>query len=142
MDISISITINFQHFYPVPIRVVIRVQERVVVVYVKLLISLIANEGLLPSTFTGMNAQKSSYKILLKRDGISPNYVVNGLITTTLPWSEGTKIRYDLLGKAMLSATLYIIFFKWLRLFLNLLFSLYHFIKQWRYKGNEKNSIN
>jgi prepilin-type N-terminal cleavage/methylation domain-containing protein len=25
-----------------------------------------------------------------------------------------------------------------LRLFLNLLFSLYHFIKQWRYKGNEK----
>ena len=110
--------------------------------YVKLLISLIANEGLLPSTFTGMNAQKSSYKILLKRDGISPNYVVNGLITTTLPWSEGTKIRYDLLGKAMLSATLYIIFFKWLRLFLNLLFSLYHFIKQWRYKRNEKNSIN
>ncbi|EEP9257303.1 shufflon system plasmid conjugative transfer pilus tip adhesin PilV [Salmonella enterica] len=62
------------------------------------------NEGLLPSTFSGMNAQKSSYKILLKRDGISPNYVVNGLITTTLPWSEGAKIRYDLLGKAMLSA--------------------------------------
>ncbi|EOD4069161.1 TPA: shufflon system plasmid conjugative transfer pilus tip adhesin PilV [Yersinia enterocolitica] len=62
------------------------------------------NEGLLPSTFTGLNAQKSAYKILLKRDGISPNYVVNGLITTTLPWSEGTKIRYDLLGKAMISA--------------------------------------
>ncbi|EEQ00833.1 hypothetical protein AC27_1989 [Escherichia coli 1-182-04_S3_C2] len=37
---------------------------------------------------------------------------------------------------------MYIIFFKWLRLFLNLLFSLYHFIKQWRYKGNEKYSIN
>lgn len=62
------------------------------------------NEGLLPSTFSGINAQKSAYKILLKRDGISPNYVVNGLITTTLPWSEGSKIRYDLLGKAMLSA--------------------------------------
>lgn len=62
------------------------------------------NEGLLPSTFTGLNAQKSTYKILLKRDGISPNYVVNGLITTTLPWSEGTKMRYDLLGKAMVSA--------------------------------------
>lgn len=62
------------------------------------------NEGLLPSTYTGVNAQKSSYKIILKREGTSPNYVVNGLITTTLPWSEGTKIRYDLLGKAMLSA--------------------------------------
>lgn len=62
------------------------------------------NEGLLPSTFSGINAQKSAYKILLKRDGISPNYVVNGLITTTLPWSEGSKIRYDLLGKAMVSA--------------------------------------
>lgn len=62
------------------------------------------NEGLLPSTFLGINAQKSGYKILLKRDGIIPNYVVNGLITTTIPWSEGTKIRYDLLGKAMVSA--------------------------------------
>ena len=62
------------------------------------------NEGLLPSTFSGINAQKSAYKILLKRDGISPNYVVNGLITTTVPWSEGAKVRYDLLGKAMLSA--------------------------------------
>ncbi|WP_409339347.1 shufflon system plasmid conjugative transfer pilus tip adhesin PilV [Klebsiella sp. K4-172] len=62
------------------------------------------NEGLLPSTFSGLNAQKSAYKIILKRDGLSPNYVVNGLITTTLPWSEGAKIRYDLLGKAMLSA--------------------------------------
>ena len=64
----------------------------------------LVNEGLLPSTFTGLNAQKSAYRIILKRDGISPNYVVNGLITTTLPWSEGTKTRYDLLGKAMLSA--------------------------------------
>ncbi|MBE5212550.1 shufflon system plasmid conjugative transfer pilus tip adhesin PilV [Pectobacterium sp. A535-S3-A17] len=62
------------------------------------------NEGLLPSSFTGLNAQKSAYKIILKRDGISPNYVINGLITTTLPWSEGSKMRYDLLGKAMLSA--------------------------------------
>ncbi|GKV84827.1 hypothetical protein PEC301296_11390 [Pectobacterium carotovorum subsp. carotovorum] len=62
------------------------------------------NEGLLPSTFSGQNAQKSAYKIILKRDGISPNYVVNGLITTTIPWKEGAKIRYDLLGKAMLSA--------------------------------------
>jgi hypothetical protein len=30
--------------------------------------------------------------------------MVNGLITTTLPWSEGGKIRYDLLGKAMQEA--------------------------------------
>ncbi|PWW10116.1 shufflon system plasmid conjugative transfer pilus tip adhesin PilV [Mangrovibacter plantisponsor] len=62
------------------------------------------NEGLLPASYTGVNAHKSSYKILLKRSGITPNYVVNGLITTTLPWSEGGKFRYDLLGKAMQEA--------------------------------------
>lgn len=59
------------------------------------------NEGLLPASYTGINAQKSSYKIILKRSGLSPNYVVNGLITTTLPWMEGDKYRYDLLGRAI-----------------------------------------
>lgn len=62
------------------------------------------NEGLLPVSYTGVNAQKSSYKILLKRTGTTPNYVINGLITTTLPWSEVGKYRYDLLGKAMQEA--------------------------------------
>ncbi|MCM7086405.1 shufflon system plasmid conjugative transfer pilus tip adhesin PilV [Enterobacter hormaechei] len=62
------------------------------------------NEGLLPVSYTGVNAQKSSYKIMLKRSGATPNYVVNGLITTTLPWSESGKLRYDLLGKAMQEA--------------------------------------
>lgn len=64
----------------------------------------LVNEGLLPVSYTGVNAQKSSYKILLKRSGTTPNYVINGLITTTLPWSEGGKFRYDLLGKAMQEA--------------------------------------
>ncbi|EKN4862929.1 shufflon system plasmid conjugative transfer pilus tip adhesin PilV [Yersinia enterocolitica] len=64
----------------------------------------LVNEGLLPTSYTGVNAQKSSYKILLKRSGTIPNYVINGLITTTLPWSEGGKFRYDLLGKAMQEA--------------------------------------
>ncbi|QQO67221.1 shufflon system plasmid conjugative transfer pilus tip adhesin PilV [Klebsiella michiganensis] len=62
------------------------------------------NEGLLPSTYTGTNANKSSYKIILKRDGTSPNYVINGLITTSAAWIEGGKTRYDLLGKAMQTA--------------------------------------
>ncbi|WP_410736400.1 shufflon system plasmid conjugative transfer pilus tip adhesin PilV [Citrobacter freundii] len=62
------------------------------------------NEGLLPVSYTGVNAQKSSYKIMLKRSGATPNYVVNGLITTTLPWSKSGKLRYDLLGKAMQEA--------------------------------------
>ena len=64
----------------------------------------LANEGLLPVAYTGINMQKSSYKIVLKRSGATPNYVVNGLITTTLPWSESGKLRYDLLGKAMQEA--------------------------------------
>ncbi|WP_407654865.1 shufflon system plasmid conjugative transfer pilus tip adhesin PilV [Brenneria populi] len=62
------------------------------------------NEGLLPVSYTGKNAQASSYKIILKRDGTAPNYVINGLITTTLAWKEGAKIRYDLLGRAMWTA--------------------------------------
>ncbi|NUA87985.1 shufflon system plasmid conjugative transfer pilus tip adhesin PilV, partial [Escherichia coli] len=62
------------------------------------------NEGLLPVGYTGTNAQKASYKIVLKRSGTAPDYVINGLITTTSPWTEGKNIRYDLLGKAVQSA--------------------------------------
>ncbi len=62
------------------------------------------NEGLLPVSYTGINANKSSYKVLLKRSGIAPNYVINGLVMTTAIWNEGGKVRYDLLGKAMQSA--------------------------------------
>ncbi|VUS27905.1 hypothetical protein SB6412_00401 [Klebsiella pasteurii] len=64
----------------------------------------LVNEGLLPASYTGINAQKSSYNIILKRSGTSPNYVINGLITTSSPWVEGDKYRYDLLGKAMQEA--------------------------------------
>lgn len=61
----------------------------------------LVNEGFLPVGYTGVNMQKSSYKIVLKRAGTAPNFVINGLITTTSPWLEGRKYRYDLLGKAM-----------------------------------------
>ncbi|MEQ9883443.1 shufflon system plasmid conjugative transfer pilus tip adhesin PilV [Pectobacterium brasiliense] len=64
----------------------------------------LVNEGLLPAGYTGVNMQKSSYKILLKRAGTTPNYVINGLVITTLPWSEGNRVRYDLLGRAMQAA--------------------------------------
>lgn len=62
------------------------------------------SEGLLPSSFSGINANQSSYTILLKRSGISPNYVINGLVTTNSAWTEGSTVRYDLLGKAMQAA--------------------------------------
>lgn len=62
------------------------------------------NEGLLPSSFTGVNINKSAYTILLKRNGTAPNYVINGLITTNTAWTEGNRVRYDLLGKAMQTA--------------------------------------
>ncbi|WJM81133.1 shufflon system plasmid conjugative transfer pilus tip adhesin PilV [Pectobacterium brasiliense] len=64
----------------------------------------LVNEGLLPAGYTGVNIQKSSYKILLKRAGTTPNYVINGLVITTLPWLEGNRVRYDLLGRAMQAA--------------------------------------
>ncbi|HDH0903474.1 TPA: shufflon system plasmid conjugative transfer pilus tip adhesin PilV [Klebsiella oxytoca] len=64
----------------------------------------LVNEGFLPVNYAGDNLQKSSYKILLKRDGTTPNYVINGLVATTAAWKDGSKIRYDLLGKAMMAA--------------------------------------
>ena len=64
----------------------------------------LVNEGLLPTAYTGINVKKSPYKIILKRDGASPNYVINGLISTAMAWIEGGNIRYDLLGQAMQSA--------------------------------------
>ena len=64
----------------------------------------LVNEGLLPSSFNGYNIIKSPYKIILKRDGSSPNYVINGLITTASSWTENGAVRYDLLGKAMQTA--------------------------------------
>lgn len=62
------------------------------------------NEGLLPSSFTGVNINKSAYTILLKRNGTAPNYVINGLITTNAAWTSGNRVRHDLLGKAMHTA--------------------------------------
>ncbi len=62
------------------------------------------NDGLLPSSFSGVNSFKSPYKILLRRDGTSPNYIINGLITTSSPWIIGNNTRFDLLGLAMQSA--------------------------------------
>ncbi|ECK0672416.1 shufflon system plasmid conjugative transfer pilus tip adhesin PilV [Salmonella enterica subsp. diarizonae] len=61
----------------------------------------LVNEGLLPSSFNGYNVIRSPYKIILKRDGMSPNYVINGLITTASSWMVNGNVRYDLLGKAM-----------------------------------------
>lgn len=69
--------------------------------YCEITYQTLINEGLLPSTFNGINSQKSQYKIILKRSGISPNYVINGLVATTISWKDDNKIRYDLLGKAM-----------------------------------------
>lgn len=62
------------------------------------------NEGLLPVSYSGINIYKSPYKILLKRGGTAPNYVINGLVMTTKAWKEESKTRYDLLGKAMQTA--------------------------------------
>lgn len=59
------------------------------------------NEGLLPKSFNGINLNKSAYTILLKREGINPNYIINGLITTNNSWNDGELIRYDLLGHSM-----------------------------------------
>lgn len=55
------------------------------------------NEKLLPFTESGMNIQKSHYRILLKRYGEYPKYKIKGLIVTTIPWAIDGVRRYDLL---------------------------------------------
>ena len=67
-------------------------------------VATLVNEGLLPTTYKDTNSFRSPYKIIFKRSGTSPNYLINGLITTSAAWIEGGAIRYDLLGKAMQSA--------------------------------------
>ena len=64
----------------------------------------LVNEGLLPSTYVGRNAFGSDYSIQFKRNGVSPNYVIDGIIVTNNAWIEGGKTRFDLLGKAMQAA--------------------------------------
>ncbi|MDI6976699.1 shufflon system plasmid conjugative transfer pilus tip adhesin PilV [Serratia sp. Se-RSBMAAmG] len=62
----------------------------------------LVNEGLLHSSYSGRNVYQSGYTIVLKRSGTAPNYVIDGLISTTTPLTLGAStIKYDLLGKAM-----------------------------------------
>jgi len=51
-----------------------------------------------------MKFLRSGYNIFLRREGVAPNYVINGLVSTDNSWIDGGKIRYDLLGKAMYAA--------------------------------------
>lgn len=60
------------------------------------------NEGILPSTYKGLNIFNAGYDITLKRNGTAPYYNINGLVITTKPWlGAENRIRYDLLGQAM-----------------------------------------
>lgn len=68
-------------------------------------IQTLINEGILPSTFNGLNSFKSGYTIILNRTGTAPYYNINGLVTTNNAWlGAGNKVRYDLLGQAMQTA--------------------------------------
>ena len=67
-------------------------------------IQTLKNEGILPNSYVDNNSFHSTYSIIIKRTGSSPNYVLDGLITTASAWTEGTSIRYDLLGYAMQKA--------------------------------------
>lgn len=68
-------------------------------------IQTLKNEGILPASFVDVNAFKSPHTIVINRTGTSPNYVIDGLITTASAWIEsGNNPRYDLLGYAMQKA--------------------------------------
>ena len=67
-------------------------------------IATLVNEGPLPSTYSGKNVYGSNYNIILKRNGTSPYYKINGMVTTASALITGSNIRYDLLGQAMQKA--------------------------------------
>lgn len=67
-------------------------------------IQTLKNEGILPNSYVDNNAFKSSYSIVIKRIGTSPNYTLDALITTNASWIENSNVRYDLLGYAMQKA--------------------------------------
>jgi len=67
-------------------------------------VATLVNEGLLPSSYSGKNVYGSNYNIVLKRNGTSPYYKINGMVTTASPIITGSNIRYDLLGQAMQKA--------------------------------------
>jgi len=68
-------------------------------------IQTLKNEGILPNSYVDSNVFRSPYSIIINRSGSSPNYIIDGLITTSAAWIEsGNNPRYDLLGYAMQKA--------------------------------------
>ena len=63
------------------------------------------NNGLLPSSFSGINPFGATYDYYIRVSGTAPNYDVEGLVLTSAPYfTGGSTPRYDLLGEAMLNA--------------------------------------
>jgi hypothetical protein len=61
--------------------------------------------GLLPNSFSGYNAYGAQYQYLIRVQGGSPSYIVDGMAFTSVPYTTtGTTPRYDLLGVAMQEA--------------------------------------
>lgn len=70
-------------------------------------IQTLINESYLPASHSGKNVFGAGYTITLKRSGNAPYYNISGLVLTDQSLStvsDSTKIRYDLLGRAMQEA--------------------------------------
>lgn len=67
-------------------------------------VTTLVNEGMLPNNYQNNNSFGSGYAIRLVVSGVAPNWKVDGLVTTTTPWTMGGVMRYDLLGQAMREA--------------------------------------
>lgn len=64
-------------------------------------VNTLRSAGLLPRNFSGRNAYGSNYNIYIRVIGTAPNYVVDGVVVTSQPFTLNGSNRYDLLGKAM-----------------------------------------
>lgn len=67
-------------------------------------VNTLIRNGLLPTSFSGRNAYGSEYGFYIRVSGSAPNWIVEGLVVTTEPYTTGAGPRYDLLGQAMQEA--------------------------------------
>lgn len=60
--------------------------------------------GLLPQSFSGVNAYGANYLFYIYVQGAAPDWQVDGMVVTSTPYATGATTRFDLIGQAMQTA--------------------------------------
>lgn len=60
--------------------------------------------GVLPMSFSGVNAYGSPYEYVIRVEGTAPDWRVEGIVRTAQPYTSGGRVRQDLIGQALATA--------------------------------------